>query len=589
MSSIRAIRVIRGSKWRWKTGANRAVFFAALALAAGSEIRAAAGEERPVALPPFIVEEATKGPPWRYAEAMGYEVLSRCSDGVTRRVVEAHYNLHQLLAEILPPSLQVTMTVPRTLILYDEELQPAASQEVIARMLRPEPGFVSDEPAAFPGGRGMRVSVAPPRRVNFLPNLRLWDRDGMAVFMIVRQDDINAERLSLTHDYVSFLVKTRMPTLQPWFISGFLTLHRELEQGGGRLALDAMEWISEPLTQALKKDAKSAVPPRPLAEFFSNRFAPRPPDAAYEPIKLWQAQALLFVRWGLDPAGGERRAAFFRFVERSAVEGSTEAVFQDCFGFDFAAAGAALETYLATAVRRSIAFKPEKFAKLPPMALRNASDGQIGRIKGDWERLEVPYVKAISADLAQKYVEQARRTLKRAYDRGERDPQLLAVMGLCEADAGNDARAREYLEAAAAIGEMRPRANHELARLRLAEFRQAPEGTDGRISAGQAAEVLKPLFAARGAKPPLPEVYELIAETWACTAARPTRGHLAVLDEGVRLFPRRTALVLRSAELYLGQGFTAEATAMLDVGTLIADDDTARARIATLREKLATK
>ena len=41
--------------------------------------------------------------------------------------------------------------------------------------------------------------------------------------------------------------------------------------------------------------------------------------------------------------------------------------------------------------------------------------------------------------LTPKYLEQARRTLKRGYDRDERDPRLLAVLGLCEIDAGNDA------------------------------------------------------------------------------------------------------------------------------------------------------
>ena len=45
---------------------------------------------------------------------------------------------------------------------------------------------------------------------------------------------------------------------------------------------------------------------------------------------------------------------------------------------------------------------------------------------------------ANSPELAPKYLEQARRTLRRAYDRGERDPRLLAVLGLCECDAGNE-------------------------------------------------------------------------------------------------------------------------------------------------------
>src|SRR5687768_7897599 len=217
----------------------RAVFVVACAVwgisAAGHA--AVPADDRPVSLPPFIVEEATKGPPWRYAEAEGYEILSRCSDRVTRRVVEAHYQLHQLLAEILPPDLQVKMSVPRALILYDEELQPAASKEVIARMLGNSPpppkNFLTDS-----GGFRMPASM---QRYSFLPNLRLWDRDGMAVFMIVRRDDFNADRLSLTHDYVSFVLKSRVPMLPPWFIHGFLTLYRQISFRGDRLKLDALE------------------------------------------------------------------------------------------------------------------------------------------------------------------------------------------------------------------------------------------------------------------------------------------------------------------------------------------------------------
>src|SRR4051812_19550645 len=184
-----------------------------------------AADDNPVALPPFLVEEVAKGPPWRFANAMGYEILSRCDDATTRRVVEAHYKLHVLLEEILPRSLQFNVSVPRTLILYDEELQPAASQEVIARLMHTS--APAAEPIDFPatgGLRGMRMS-APARRVTFLPNLRLWDHDSMAVFMIVRRDGFEPDRLSLTHDYISFLIKNRLPALPAWFASGFLTLY----------------------------------------------------------------------------------------------------------------------------------------------------------------------------------------------------------------------------------------------------------------------------------------------------------------------------------------------------------------------------
>ncbi len=545
-------------------------------------------DERPVALPPFIVEEPTKGPPWRYAEASGYEILSRCDDRVTRRVFEAHAALHHVLAEVLPRQFHVAMSVPRQLIVYDEELQPAASKEVIARMLRTAPELPASEEIPVPGGRGSFRLPASSARISFLPNLRLWDRDSMAVFMIVRRDDFDAEQLALTHDYVTFLVKQRLPSLPTWFVQGFLTLHQQMSYGGGRLTLEPLTWIAEVPTDATKKDPKLASPLQPLEHFLAHRLAPRDPASVVEPIKFWQAQAALFVRWGIEP-NQARRAAFFKFVERSALSGASETLFVECFGFDYAAAQAQLASYLAQAVRRTVTFRPAKPAKFAPLVLRNASDGQIARIKGDMERLEVPYVKAISPDLAPKYLEQARRTLKRGYDRGERDSRLLAVLGLCECEAGDDVAAREYLEAAVQIGPVRPRANYELARLRLAEFKTRPEGRNGGLSVTQTADVLRPLFAARADQPALPEVYELIAETWFHSSATPTRAHLAVLHEGVKLFPRRIALVLRGAELNLKHGFHAEAAMFVDVAARVADSDTTRERIAILQRQLAAK
>jgi hypothetical protein len=571
----------RGTCWRT---AARLAWCSWLSIAIASRA-ASPAEERPVALPPFIVEEATKGPPWRYAEAEGYEILSRCDDKITRRVVEAHHKLHQLLAGILPPDLQVKMSVPRALILYDNELQPAASREVIARMLRNMP----DPPTAPAGQGGFRVP-ASMQRFSFLPNLRLWDRDSMAVFMIVRREDFDGDRLSLSHDYVSFMVKSRVPALPVWFTHGFLSLFHHMAFEGDRLALERLQWISEQQTDALKdalkKNPKLVPPILPLADFLALRLGARVEGQTYDPLEAWQAQAALFVRWGLDAQNGMLRPAFWKFTQRCTVEGASETLFRECFGFDFAEARTQLAAYLLTAVQRTTHFRPMKLARLPPLPLRNATDGQIARLKGDWERLEVPYVKALSPELAPKYLEQARRTLKRGYDRDERDPRLLAVLGLCECDAGNDAGAREYLEAAARIGPIRPRAQYELARLRLAEFRLKPGGAAGGLSVSQTAEVLKPLFAARADLPPLPEVYELIADTWAHSDATPTRRHLAVLDEGVRLFPRRIELVLRAGELNLRHGFRDEAATMLEIATGLTTDSSLHERIAALQRKL---
>ena len=264
-----------------------------------------------------------------------------------------------------------------------------------------------------------------------------------------------------------------------------------------------------------------------------------------------------------------------------------ERTFREFFGCDFAAADAQLAAYLPKAVRKELKLKPESALKPPTLALRNATDTEISRIKGDWERMEVSFVKTRSAELAAKYLEQARRTLGRAYDHGAREPQLLANLGLCECDAGDDARAREYLEAAAQLGPIRARAGYELARLRFAQADAAPEGENGKLSATQLTHVFTPLFAARAQEPSMPEIYELIARGWLRSAVKPARRHLGVLDEGVRLFPRRVELIYRTAALYAERGDVADASAMIGLGLHVAKDDAERARFTELREKLS--
>ncbi|MBI5692767.1 MAG: hypothetical protein HZC55_22035 [Verrucomicrobia bacterium] len=538
------------------------------------------GEDIAVALPPFLVEEATKGPPWRHGEVLGFEILSRSRDATTRRVVEVHHRLHELLGELLPPELRLQFTVPRTLILYDEELQPASSQEVIRKMLQTTEPDSAGEPPPGPGSRGFRLPT-PQRRYSFLPNLRLWDRDAMAVFMIVRRDDFDADRLSLTHDYIKYLLVGRVPALPLWFVTGFLGLYQKVHYDGDRISLEAMEWPGPVPADPAKLPPGVEPPVGPLAQLFQPPVLPSGPAPLAEATRKWQAHAALLVRWGLDADRQAHRAALWRFVEKCAAGMTSEATFLECFGFDYAEARRRLNAYLPQATNKDATFRLPRELKFPAFSLLNATEDQIARIKGDWERLEVPYVRNLSPGLAPKYLELARRTFRRAYDRDHRDPRLLAVMGLCEVDAGDEAAARDLLEAAARLGSLRPRANYELARLRFAALRASAP-----LDATQTATVLQPLFAAREALPPLPEVYELIAETWQQCAVKPTRGHLAVLDEGIRLFPRRPLLVRRAAELFLQHGFREEAAALIELGQRVAPDDATREVFAGLRAEL---
>jgi hypothetical protein len=548
---------------------------------------AGAAEATVVTLPPFIVEEAAKPLPWKYAEVAGLEVLSCCPERLTRELIANHHRLHALLAELLPPALQFKTTEKRTLLFVDSAQQPPTSQEVVAHMVLSAVDQQRIDDALVPVDDGRLRRRPLPPRYTFLPNLRLWDRDAQTLFAIVRESEFDPNRIALTSDYLAYLLRNRRPALPPWCISGVLTLYSRASYTGDALTLDRLDWLSETGSAALKAGPEANRAVLPLADFFAGDLSAGDPTQG-EGLSLWQAQAALFVRWGIGGRGAPRRAALWLFTERAAVEPVTEKLFQECFGLGFATAQQQLTVYLPEAIRDRLTLRPASRPRLPDYPLRPASEVEVARIKGDWERLEIGYVKAQFPALVPKYLEQARRTLLRAYERGSRDPRLLAVIGLCEVDAGNDVAAREFLEAAAAgTAPLRPRAWFELARLRFTALVAPPAGVGLRLTPDQANTVFTPLLAARAQEPPLPEVYDLIAEVWMICAEAPTRAQLAVLEEGVRLFPHRTELVHRTAELNLRHGFTDTARWLITLGLTLAPDAAARTRFEALQAQVS--
>jgi hypothetical protein len=117
--------------------------------------------------------------------------------------------------------------------------------------------------------------------------------------------------------------------------------------------------------------------------------------------------------------------------------------------------------------------------------------------------------------------------------------------------------------------------------LRFAAF-----GTQPRLTREQADGVLAALAATRAQQPPLPEVYTLAADVWgACTQA-PTHVELAVLEEGVRLFPHRSELVYRTAELNVRHGFGDTARWLITLGITLAPDAATRTRFEALQARV---
>lgn len=537
----------------------------------------AAAPERVVELPPLMVAESTNGPPWHYLETPDLEVLARCSDTATVHFVEEWRRLQYLLTVLVPQDMLAHRSVPDIAVIYNEETKPTVAQEVVTDLLRDEKETKGENKEE--GRRGKRDV-----RYSSMPNLRLSDRDSTASFFIIEERNFTGTSLALTTDYIRAALRTRAPAPPTWFVEGFVELYDKGDYEHSPITFGPVEWGSETDTKNLKSDPDYPRTLVPLADFFT-----QPPPTAAAETALWRSQAALFLRWAMDGENHPRREALWQFVTRISAGGFvTEDMFRECFGLGYVDAQERLSDYLASAVIGSVHFDPGKPTPLPKLTPRLANDADIARVKGDLERLEITWVKSRYPQLTQKYVEQARRTFARAYDKGLRDPRLLAVMGLCEVDAGNDDGARKYLESALrGGGTLRPRASYELARLRYAEAKKKPGAPNDRLSAEQATDVLQPLANSRKALPPLLETYALTADVWSRSVPAFTRQNLTFLEEGVAYFPRNVPLIYQAAWLNARQGFTAEADALITRGLNAGADAAFRTRLEQLRSKLS--
>lgn len=580
-------------------------------------------------LPPYVVEESAT-PPWRYARVRGIEVLARCDDSLTRQLIDRQYLMHEELALFLPKPLQVQRPIPMTYVLYNDTIQPAVAEQMTARLrqfaaapLDTDP----EDPVEAEAAQAARAAAVLTVRV--LPNHRLWDADSLAIFFVL--DEISAERvnLTLTPSYIRYLLEARTPALPAWFIEGMVELYGTVRLSVPPLGFDEAgmrprfggvrpsalspisagpdqpepdavtvrpaQWLTETDTQALRKNPKNLPAFMPLGTLFgSGRLGF---DQTAEGT-LRRSQAALFIRWALDQTKRESKTgrppddlerleprfleaqALWEFVDRSALEPVTAALFQECFGQTYEEAEARLRDYLPFAVKNSFVLKsPAPIAPLE-FELRDATVGEVSRVRGDMARLELEYVKELYPQLIVNYLEQARRVVQRSLAQGDKDPRLLAVAGLIEAASGNDEGARPLLAAAVDAKTPRARVYYELARIKFNDVR--PAKADAQLPPAKVAAALDLLAIGREQARPLPETYELIAEIWLRTAGRLSRAQLAVLDEGIRYFPHRLRLVYSTALLYGFAGLDGRARELVEQGLANCTDEMAKSRLLKL-------
>ncbi len=493
-----------------------------------------------IELPKFEVTDSRLLPPpetWHYAEIPGFEILSRISERETKRFMRDFMLLQTVIQEIMPGLLRGNTPVPTALVLcggrgkgFDE--------------------FLPNDPTIERFGTNSLFFKTPERSAIVI---------DFALAELQLEGDTRLEADPYRAFYAAYfrhLIRRQVgDKAPPWFEEGLVQLFAATEfdkktitfaQIGDGFGAEKIGDFNHMLTQ------RALMP-------FKEMLAREGPRAR---SPFWAAQCYAFVHYCLYGIGQKNQASFVRYVTRIADEEPTEKLFQECFKKNYSDFATELRGYIGFTAHKKMEFRAKKGQELPEppaITLRPAADHEVGRIKGEVLRLGGHSVAA-------------HNTLIAPYVRGERDARLLAALGLDEKLAGNDARARKFLEAASTANVQRARAYLELARLRLAEVSAKPAAPQGQLDTAQVTAVLTPLFTARKQPPPLAEVYGLIAETWSLSAQPPEAQHLAVVIEGVRQFPRDTALLMQATLLAAKRGFPEEAKALADRGVKISTD-----------------
>lgn len=519
-----------------------------------------------IQMPPMIVEESASSVPWLYLNAGNTEFLSRCSASVTRSLARAWLGKLQLLSVLLPEEFQLRLDTPAVFVLYAQDLPQTVSAEILEEL----------QLAGGAAPSGERVSIAP--------SMRLADRDMHAAIAYIDEAQFDGALLSISPNHVHYLLRGRVPELPAWLVEGVERMFRRADFVTAPVTLEPLVWHDRNLSDALANDAANPRTVLPPGELFASDAVRAVENRHPRRVAARISGQDLFIRWAIV-SGEPTREALWRFAARAAEEPVDEELFEAHFGFGFSELRDRLSDYLPKAMTDTERIRPGRQPSLPPFEVRRATPSEVARVRGEWERLAIGHVQRHFPMAREPYIVQARRTLRRAYDAGERNPRLLATMGLCEVDAGNDSGALEFLEPAVAARVVRPRAYHELARLKFAELRRRKPQAES-FPLEELVPILAPLRAALTQAPQLADVYILLAQTWARCATSPNAEEWAELQNGARLFRRQQAVAYFIAQALARHGKKAEAIAVLDAGAGAATNGEIEVEITRLRAEL---
>jgi hypothetical protein len=611
-----------------------------------------------ITLEPFVVEATRKNPhPWRYISVPGYEILSQCDADQSEAVARHVANSLELDRRLMPSGFWGEQTVPLTFIMFD--FKPANS---IAPFV-PKPL----ESKTATGNFGTIV-VRRDRLDDVQFNLGQGEeKDGGVDTGDSDTHCVVQNRWNAPWDWsggsagrgpiplgLLCRLNSAVPPMPAWFKYGLVgpcgllriqsVRNPESHEFRG-MVVAAARWLTDGHTVSLvtsyKTNHELPVLP-PICDLFHPDHAPKPSSLADWPSPDFMAEAALFVRWGMTPVADEgdkqtssltqhwspgearrlneaHRKTFTRFLDRSRAEPVTETVFRECFGFGYAEMQSVLSEYLVTAAQEPFVLSSNVMQGWSPddpvASMRAATADEIGRIVGDWLRMQAASLPGTRSGERAAYLQAAGHVLERAFrddnnlspsvrllppkdaqpeprehasqntDAVEKsvvispgkihDPRLLAVYGLYYFDLGDAISARVLLEAAVQAKTPRPAAYVALAQLNRDAASKQPASENGKFSPTQVAAILTPLFAVIKNWNLDVGGYLLIADAWSHSAEKPSLANLRVLTDGLHRYPFDSALLCSTAEVYAQWGYREEANETVERSLRFADLATA--------------
>lgn len=537
-------------------------------LAGASAAQDASTSDKVIELPKYTVSDTPILPPqesWKYAKIPGFEVLSNANTSRTKAFMEDFQLLRQVVNVVWPAVERLGPSGPMMVILCGRGNSFNQFLPKGERLESDRYNSIFNEDAESTvivvdfAAADLYVTGSGPVSVN--SETGEFNNGGRE-----ESDPFRAFRVQ----YFRNLARRSVRNAPAWFEEGLAQLCASVDYTKTWIEFGK---VGDGFGGSKVGDFNQIMAQRGimgLAKLFAGDRSNLDHDERY----VWSAQCYAFVHMCLYGLNGKYLKPFAEFLDRSTKEPVSEALFKQCFKRSYNDMEIEIRGYIEFTVHKYQQWEAKKgkaFATPEKVVLRDATDSEIGRIKGEALRL------AGNKD-------EARTALIAPYIRGERDAALLASLGLYELEQNDPVRARKFLEAAIKAGSVRSRANLELAKMRYYEVNAAAK--EGRLSAQQVAQVLQPLYALRNQNNRLPEVYELAAQTLLAADGLAKEEVFKFIMEGAMRFPARIKLIYLAAALSIRTQHWQEARALVDHGLKYSTEAASREEFVNLGKQI---